>query len=60
MKIDYTKVRQVLKPKNSQVKDPPRFPKLINPIENSVKSDFAIQMNRVIADVTKKMVEIKR
>jgi len=57
MKIDYTNMRPILKPKNSKVTDPPRFPKLIVPIESEVKKDFAVQMNKMVVDVTKKLVE---
>jgi len=60
MKIDPTKVRPILKPKNPQVIDPPRFPKLIIPIETEVKQAFAIQMNKLLVDITKRMVELKK
>lgn len=60
MKIDPTKVRPILKPKNPQVTDPPRFPKLIIPIETEVKQAFAIQMNKLLVDITKRMVELKK
>jgi hypothetical protein len=58
--INYKKLKPVLKPKNSKVTDPPRFPKLIVPIEKEAKISFAVQMNKMLVDVTKKMVEFKK
>lgn len=46
--------------KNPQVKDPVRFPKVINPLENEFKKSFAIEMNKMLVDLTKKMVELKK
>ena len=59
-KIDFTKLKPILKPKNPQVTDPIRFPKLISPIEDSVKKDFALQMNKAMVDITKKMIDITK
>jgi len=56
-KIDFKKVKPVLKPKNPKVKDPPRYPKLIVPIETEAKKQFSLQMNKMIVDVTEKMID---
>ena len=36
--------------------DPPRYPKLTDPIEGEVKKDFKIAMDKILVDVTKKMI----
>lgn len=58
--IDYTQVRPVFKPKNPEVKDPPRFPKVLNPLEDEMKKEFTMRMNMTIVDVTKAMVNIAK
>jgi hypothetical protein len=40
--------------------DPPRFPKLINPLEDSMKKSFDVTIKKMMIDVTKQLVkEIK-
>jgi len=38
------------------VKDPPRFPKVINPIEKGAKDLFSFTLNKTLIDLTKGMV----
>jgi len=50
-------VKTILKSKKDpKVTDPPRFPSIINPIENEVKRDFADILNTILIDTTKEMV----
>ena len=52
------KVRTILKSKKDpKVTDPPRFPRIINPIEDEVKRDFADTLNLIILGTTKEMVK---
>ena len=60
MKIDITKIRPVYGKADPQVLDPPRFPKIIKPYENQMKKSFAEVSNRMISDLTKKMVDYKK
>ena len=43
---------------NRKVKDPVRFPKIIIPIENKIKLEGISQDKMMIADLTKKMVDL--
>lgn len=56
--INYKNVRLVKQAKNAKVKDPPRFPNVINPIETQMKAMFNRRMNMAIVDFTKTMVSI--
>jgi len=38
------------------VKDPPRLPKVINPIEKEAKNLFLFTLNKILVDLTKEMV----
>lgn len=58
--VDFKTVRPVLKPKNAQVKDPPRFPSIINPIEDGMKREFGKHLNMMVADLTKAMVNTNK
>jgi hypothetical protein len=49
--MDYKNLRPVPK-----MQDPIRYPKLIYPIEEKVKQDFNLSMDRLLIDVTKKLV----
>jgi len=60
MKIDVTKIRPVFHPADPQVKDPPRFPKVIVPYENQMKKSFADISNKTISALTQKMVKFKK
>ena len=55
-KIDLKKFRMML----PKVKDPIRHPKIIGPMEQEMKDDFDLQMNKMIVDVTKRMVDMKK
>lgn len=57
-KINYQTVKPILRPKNPTVQDPPRYPELIVPLEDEFKKSFAVGMNKMLADITKKMVKI--
>lgn len=37
--------------------DPPRYPKLINPLEEGMKKKFDITLDKIKIDLTKKLVE---
>ena len=55
--IKAPKTKVILQPKkNPQVKDPPRYPKVINEYENEMNRSFAPQINKMLMDITKKMV----
>ncbi len=58
--MNLKKMKPILKPKKAKVKDPPRFPKLIIPIENEVKTQFSRDMNKMLVDVTKKLIEFNK
>ena len=61
MKINKNNIQPLYKTKkNPKVKDPQRIPNLMEPIEESVKNDYAIQMNKMLADLTVKMVEFSK
>ena len=36
--------------------DPPRYPKLINPIEDEMKKQFDVMLGRMKVDFTKKLI----
>lgn len=57
--MDFKQFKPILK-SQTKMEDPPRFPKLIVPIESEVKKDFALEMNKMIVDVTKKMIDITK
>jgi hypothetical protein len=41
--------------------DPPRYPKLTNPIEEIMKKNFEVTLSKIRVDVAKKLVtEIKK
>lgn len=50
--MDYKSLKPVPK-----MQDPIRYPKLISPIEDKVKQDFDLSMNKLLVDVTKKLVK---
>lgn len=55
-KIDLKALRMAL----PKTKDPIRYPKIIGPMEQEMKDDFQLQMNKMIVDITKKMVEVRK
>lgn len=58
MKIDYTQIKPI--PRKPKMQDPARFPKLQLPLENTVKRSYELQCNKMIVDLTKKMVGFKK
>jgi hypothetical protein len=44
-------------PENDQHIDPPRYPKLITPIEDEMKLSFTIIVKKVLIDVTKQLTK---
>ena len=57
MKIDFKTLKPV---RGGQVKmvDPPRFPKVIYPLEQKMKDSYELQLNKMIVDITKLMTKI--
>lgn len=47
----------IKKKKTSKVIDPPRYPRVINGYESGFKAQYAIQLGKMIVDVTKKLVQ---
>lgn len=61
MKLDISKIKPLYKTKkNPQVVDPQRIPKIMEPLEREVKQNYSIQMNKMLIDITKKIVEFKK
>lgn len=56
--IDIKTVRPVLKKERAGVKDPVRFPNVINGYENESKRIFNEELNLLFADVVRKMVDV--
>lgn len=54
--IDIKTVKPVVKKERAGVKDPVRFPNVINGYENESKRVFNEELNLMFADVVKKMV----
>lgn len=54
--IDIKTVKPVVKKERAGVKDPVRFPDVINGYENESKRLFNEELNLLFADVVKKMV----
>jgi hypothetical protein len=57
MTIDFKKLKPYIR--EPKVQDPPRFPKIIIPLEKEMKDSFTFQMNKMIVDVTDKLIEFK-
>jgi|GEM_PF-6486984 len=45
---------------NRKVKDPMRYPLVITPLENEMKKSFDLELNKMVVDLTKTMVDIKK
>ena len=56
--IDIKTVRPIVKKERTGVKDPVRFPNVINGYENESKKLFNEELNFLFADIVKKMVNI--
>ena len=59
MKLDVKKIRPIYGPKDPQVLDPVRYPKVIKRYESQMKKSFAEASNMLISSFTQKMVEFK-
>lgn len=53
-KIDFKKLKPIAK-----MQDPARFPKVQLKLENEMKQSYSLQMQKLMVDVTKKLVDIK-
>jgi hypothetical protein len=42
---------------HNHVLDPPRYPKLITPIETSMKDSFTVVVKKLMIDVTKQLTQ---
>ena len=58
MKIDFNTLKPV---RGGEVKmiDPARFPKIIYPMEKQMKDSYEVQLNKMLIDLTKTMVNFK-
>jgi len=59
-KIEGNKLRPILRPKNSKVTDPPRYPKVINGFENQAKRNYTLTLQKSINEISKLMVKSKK
>lgn len=59
MKIDPSQIKPILKGK-PKMQDPARFPEIQIPLETNVKRLYELQCNKMIVDITKKMVGFKK
>ncbi len=59
MKLDINKIKPVFTKNDTGLLDPPRYPKVIVPYENQMKASFKDASSQMIANITKKMVDIK-
>ena len=58
--MEVKKIKSVLKAKSPQVKDPVRYPKVIEPIELIAKKNYHLTLQKTIGDVVKHMVDLKK
>ena len=58
-KVDPTKLKPIQANKR-KVKDPARYPNIIIPQENKMKVLFDLDLNMMVGDLTKEMVNIKK
>lgn len=58
--IEYKNLKPILKKKNPQVKDPVRFPNVINSFENQSKRDFASSLELELKQLHKTMLEFTK
>lgn len=56
--IDIKTVRPIVRKERTGVKDPVRFPDVINGYENETKRMFNENLNLLFGDLVKKMVEM--
>lgn len=61
MKIEIDSIRPLYKTKKEpKVRDMPRIPKLMIPLENKVKSNYSFQMNKMLKDIADIMIEFSK
>lgn len=53
-KIDFKKLKPIAK-----MQDPARYPKIQLKLESEVKQSYQLQMQKMLIDVTKAMVDLK-
>lgn len=58
MKNINTNIKSFPKRKNSEVKDPPRYPKIINVYEDKAKKDYHHTLKQTINEIAKEMIYI--
>jgi hypothetical protein len=58
MKNINPKTKPFPKRKNSEVKDPPRYPKIINAYEDKAKKDYHHTLKQTINEIAKEMIHI--
>jgi hypothetical protein len=56
-KIDTKTIRLIPSKKKAEVKDPPRFPNIINPIEKVSKINYTKTLSNTMVEITKEMVK---
>jgi hypothetical protein len=59
MKIDYKNLKPIVKGE-VKMQDPARFPKIILSLEKSMKDSYQLQCNKMLVDITKKLVSWKQ
>lgn len=61
MTIDIQNIKPLYRiKKNPQVTDPQRIPKLMEPLEKQMKESYAIGLNKMLSDITVKMVQYRK
>ena len=61
MKINVQNIRPILRTKKEpKVQDPPRIPKIMIPLERQVKQSYALQLNKMLIDLTDKMIQFSK
>lgn len=55
-KEDLEKLKPIYRSIIHQVKDPPRYPNVINGYESKMKRSYELEMNKMVANLTKQMV----
>lgn len=60
MKIDVKSLRPILQPKKKpEVKDPPRYPNVINAYEDEAKRSFTAMLQKSLRELAEEMVSLK-
>lgn len=57
----FDRVKTMLKTKkNPQVTDPVRYPKVINGYEDSIKRQFAVNLNIMFSNISSRVIKMKK